>query len=125
MQRKLLLVAFVIFAVLVLTGTLFAGSNKYGVADRRQIALSQAAWVGDVLLPAGNYEVRHRMDGTEHVMLFHQINSRHPAEARVKCSLISVARPIEQTEIGFRQDSKGELVLNRLAFKGDRAEHRF
>jgi hypothetical protein len=96
MQRKLLLVAFVIVAVLVLTGTLFAGSNKYGVA-RRQIALSQAAWVGDVLVPAGNSEVRHRMDGTEHVMLFHQMNSRHPEEARVKCSLMSVARPIEQT----------------------------
>ena len=125
MGRKLLLLALLLFTVLVLTGTLVANGNRYDVADRREITLSDPTWVGDVLMPAGKYEVCHSMQGDEHVMLFRQMNVKRPVEARVKCTLTAVAKSIERTEIGFRQNAASELVLNRLAFKGDRAEHRF
>jgi hypothetical protein len=125
MERKLLLVAVLVLIVLTLSGTLLAAGNQYGVADRREISLDHPAWVGGVLLPSGTYEVRHSMEGEDHIMLFRQMNVKRPAEVRVKCTLTAVTKPIERTEIGFRQTTSKEFVLNRLAFKGDRAEHRF
>ena len=125
MRRKLLLTALVVFAVLILTGTAQSSANKYGIADKRQVRLYDSVWVGSVLLPAGEYEVRHTMQGEEHVMVFRQMSAKTPAEARVKCTMVPVAKPIEQDQVGFAVNSAGQLVLHRLAFKGDRAEHWF
>jgi hypothetical protein len=125
MRRKLLLTALVIFAVLVLTGTARAGANKYGIADKRPVRFYDPVWVGSVLLPAGEYEVRHNMQGEEHLMVFREMSAKTPAEARVRCTLVPVEKPIEQDQVGFTSNSAGQLVLHRLAFKGDRAEHLF
>jgi hypothetical protein len=125
MARKLLFTLLVLLVVLILAGTVVAAANKYGIADRREIALDQPAWVGNVLLPAGNYEVRHVMEGETHILVFRQMNVKRPLEARVKCTLTSVAKPIEQTQMGFKLNATNERVLNWLAFKGDRAEHSF
>ncbi|MGB9105552.1 MAG: hypothetical protein WCC59_12395 [Terriglobales bacterium] len=125
MRRKLLLTALVILAVLILTGTAQAGANKYGVADKRPVRFYDPVWVGSVRLPAGEYEVRHTMQGEEHLMVFRRMFAKTPAEARVKCTLVPVEKPIEQSQMGFAVNTAGEHVLHRLAFKGDRAEHRF
>jgi hypothetical protein len=115
----------VIFAVFILTGTAQSGASKYGVADKRQVRFYGHVWVGSVRLPPGDYEVRHTMQGEKHVMVFRQLSSKAPAEARVRCNLVPVLKPIEQTEVGLAVNAKGEDVLHRLAFKGDRAEHLF
>ena len=125
MRRKLLLTALVIFAVLILTGTAQAGAGLYGIADKRQVRFYDPVWVGSVLLPAGEYEVRHTMQGEEHLMVFRQMFAKTPVEARVRCTLVPVEKPIEQDQVGFTSNSAGQLVLHRLAFKGDRAEHLF
>jgi hypothetical protein len=125
MGRKLLLLALLLFTVLILTGTVFALGQKYGITERREVTFDQPTWVGDVLLPAGKYEVRHTMEGAEHVMHFRQLNVKRPAEARVRCTLLWVPNRIAQTQIGFRQNAANELVLTRMAFEGDHAEHRF
>ena len=125
MRRKLLLTALVIFALLILTGTALAAANKYGIADKQQVRFYDPVWVGTVLLPAGQYEVRHTMQGEQHLMVFRQIFAKKPAEARVRCTLVPVEKPIEQSQIGFAVNMAGEQVLHRLAFKGDRAEHWF
>ena len=87
--------------------------------------LYDSVWVGSVLLPAGEYEVRHTMQGEDHVMVFRQMLAKTPAEARVKCTMVPVAKPVEQDQVGFTVNAAGQLVLHRLAFKGDRAEHWF
>jgi len=125
MRRKLLLTALVIFAVFILTGTTQAAAGPYGIADKRQVRFDDPVWVGTVLLPAGEYEVRHTMQGEEHLMVFRQIFAKTRAEARVRCNLVPVAKPLEEDQVGFTSNSAGQLVLHRLAFKGDRAEHLF
>jgi hypothetical protein len=82
-------------------------------------------WVGSVRLPAGDHEVRHAMQGEEHVMVFRHLFCKSPAETRVKCHLAPVLKPIKQTEVGLTVSVKGEEVLHRLTFNGDRAEHLF
>ncbi len=125
MRRKLFLTALLILAVLILTGTAQAAAGTYGIADKRQVRFDHPVWVGTVLLPAGDYEVQHTMQVEEHVMVFRQMFAKRPAEARVECTLVPVAKPVEQDQVGFTSNSAGQLVLHRLAFKGDRAEHLF
>jgi hypothetical protein len=125
MRRKLLLTGLVIFAVFILAGTAPAAAGPYGIADKRQVRFHDPVWVGSVLLPAGEYEVRHTMHGVEHLMVFRQMFAKTPAESRVRCTLMPVARPVEQSQVGFTTNPAGQLVLHRLAFKGDRAEHWF
>ncbi len=125
MRRKLFLTALVIFAVLILTGTAQAAAGTYGIADKRQVRFDHPVWVGTVLLPAGDYEVRHTMQVEEHVMVFRQMFAKTPAEARVRCTLVPVEKPIQQSQVGLAVNAAGEHVLHRLAFKGDRAEHWF
>jgi len=50
MRQKLFLKALVIFAVLILTGTVLAAGNEYGIADKRQVRFNDPVWVGSVLL---------------------------------------------------------------------------
>jgi hypothetical protein len=125
MRRKLLLTSLVIFAVLMLTGTAQSAAGPYGIADKRQVRFYDPVRVGSVLLPAGEYEVRHTMHGVEHLMVFRQRFAKTPAEARARCTLVPVAKPVEHDQVGFTSNSAGQLVLHRLAFKGDRAEHWF
>jgi hypothetical protein len=125
MRRKLILTVLVIFAVFVLAGTAQAAAGPYGIANKRQVRFHDPVWVGSVLLPAGEYEVRHTMHGVEHLMVFRQMFAKTPAEARVRCTLVPVAKPVEQDQVGFTSSPAGQLVLHRLSFKGDRAEHLF
>jgi hypothetical protein len=124
MARKLSFSALILLTVLILAGTVVA-TNRYSIADRREITLYEPAWVGNVLLPAGRYEVRHLMEGENHIMTFRQMNVKKPVETRVKCTLNTVAKPIEQTQVGFTLNAANERVLSWIAFQGDRAEHRF
>ena len=125
MSRKLLPFILLTLTFVILTGTVLAEENKYGIADKRQINFSDPVRVGDVLLPPGDYEVRHTMEGDTHVMVFKQLVSKHPAGTSVKCHLVPVDSPVIRTAAGFAVNAAGEYVLHRLAFKGDRAEHLF
>lgn len=125
MPRKLFILIFVAVTVLILTGTALAEANKYGIAEKRQVTFFDPVRVGDVLLPPGDYEVRHTMQGDNHLMVFKQLGAKQPAGVSVKCNLVPVDTPVPRSAAGFAVNAAGEYVLHRLAFKGDRAEHLF
>ena len=111
--------------ILCLTSVLQAGTNKYGVADVRKVTLSAATRVGDVLLPQGDYEVRHVMEAENHMMVFKQLGTNKPAEARVKCNLVPLKGKAEANQVIYESNGTNERVLRTLRFKGDLAEHLF
>lgn len=53
-----------------------AAENKFGVADTQKITFSEPIRVGTTLLPTGDYRVLHQMDGSQHIMLFKQLNTK-------------------------------------------------
>ena len=124
MSRKSLVLYFLIVVLVLLTATALAEGSKYGIAEKRQVNFSDPVRVGDVLLPAGDYEVRHSMEGENHIMVFKQLGGKKTA-ASVRCNLIPVDTPVARTAVGFSVNSAGEYVLRRLAFQGDRAERLF
>lgn len=104
---------------------LAAATNKSGVADSRNLTLTAPTLVGDVLLPAGDYKVTHTMEGENHIMVFKQLNTKKPAEARVKCRLVPLTQKAARDEVTFGFNAANQRTLHSMIFKGDTAQHVF
>ena len=117
----------VVIAVCVLGTSLIlsAGQNKYGVSDTRQLTFENPMRVGDALLPKGEYQVQHTMDGENHIMVFKQLRVSKPAEAHVKCQLVPLQAKAVTTEKTYVLNAAKERVLQSLVFRGDTAKHVF
>jgi hypothetical protein len=116
-----------VVVVCMLTVAAFAGTsqNKFGVADTRYLTFTEPMRVGDILLPKGDYQVQHTMQGMDHIMVFKQLDTRKPAEAHVKCQLVPLQTRAERTEQQFVLNAAKERVLRVLVFQGDTAQHIF
>jgi hypothetical protein len=124
-MRFLKVVAVVALCVLTLATLASAGQNKFGVADSRNLTLTSPTRVGDTMLPQGEYRVLHTMEGENHIMVFKQLNTSKPVEARVKCNLVSLNKRAEENQTTYVLNAANERVLHSLVFKGDSAEHVF
>jgi hypothetical protein len=122
-MRKWFVLSVILISV-VLIGTAVAGPklNKYGVADIARVNFIAPVRVGEALLPAGDYEVRHTMVGEDHVMEFKQVGGK--AEAKAKCTLIPTKEKAALDQTIFVVNGN-ERVLQRLILKGELAEHQF
>jgi hypothetical protein len=124
-MRSLKYVFMIGICVLGLTMLAGAGQNQFGVADSHNINFSTPVRVGDVLLPKGEYQVLHTMENQEHVMVFKQLNTKKPVEARVKCELLALSARAPRTEQTYAINASNERVLHVLVFRGDSAQHMF
>jgi len=116
--------AIIALALLALALPALAGLNQYGVADQRNVTFVAPMRVGGMLLPAGDYVVKHTIEANEHIMVFTQRSARKPLEAKVKCSMLPLTQKAQQNGVGYKEINN-EKVLTRLIFKGDLAEHVF
>jgi hypothetical protein len=102
-----------------------AGQNQFSVADTRQIKFDNPVWVGDTLLPSGNYQVQHTMQGDTHIMVFEGKGGKTPIEVRVECTLVPLQAKASETQTQYILNDKKERVLQALIFQGDNARHQF
>jgi hypothetical protein len=99
--------------------------NTMGVADVQKITFTGTVRIGDAVLPQGQYEVRHVMEGENHIMVFHQVGNSKAQDVRVKCSLQPLAQKADQTQKIYTVNSANEQVLQSIIFRGDSAKHVF
>lgn len=99
-----------------------AGENKLGVKDVNHVKFDQAVRIGAVSLPAGEYIVRHTMEGEDHVMVFQRRESKN--EFKVKCTLVPLAQKAQQSQTIY-QIAGNERIVQELVFRGDTAKHVF
>jgi len=102
-----------------------AENNKYGVTDVAKITFSGPVRIGDAQLPAGEYEVRHTMEGENHIMVFRQLHVTNPAEVHVKCTLVPLSQKAERTAKTYTVNASNEEVVQEIVFRGDTAKHVF
>jgi len=115
---------FVLLAALLVIGaaTLFAANDSMtGVALKQEIQFTAPTLVGGTLLPTGEYKVLHEMQGTEHIMIFKQMNGK--AEAKAKCNLVPLNEKAKTTEQRYTENAKNERVLLEMTFRGDTSKH--
>jgi hypothetical protein len=112
-------------AVLFLSAFAVAGQNPMGIADTYRVTFADRVRVADTLLPQGDYEIRHTMEGQDHIMVFHQLRARKAVEVRAKCTLVPLTEKAEHDQKIYQVNAANELVLHELVFKGDHAKHVF
>jgi hypothetical protein len=101
-----------------------AGKNNLGVSDVVQVTFATPVRVGATLLPAGDYTVRHTMEGAEHVMVFQPTKGK-ASEVKAKCTLVQLGKKSDQTRTVYEINAPNERVLRELVFRGDTAKHVF
>jgi hypothetical protein len=102
-----------------------AGEKPSGIADTYRVSFTEKIRVADTVLPKGDYEVRHVMEGQNHIMVFHQLGTRKPAEVRAKCTLVPLESKANTDQKIYIVNAASEHVLQELIFKGDKAKHVF
>jgi len=113
----------IIMCVLALGSMAMAGGNNMGIRDVSHITFVAPTRVGQALLPAGDYVVRHTMEGQEHVMVFRQVHGKD--QVKVKCTLVPLKQKANQDQAIYKVTADNERVLQELVFRGDSAKHVF
>lgn len=123
-MRQIVLGILILICVFILTAGAVA-ENQLGIADSYRISFSEKVRVADTLLPKGNYEVRHVMEGQDHIMVFRQLGTKKPVEVRAKCTLVPLSVKADDDQKVYILNAANERVLHELVFKGDHAKHVF
>ena len=83
-------------------GAVSAAENQMGIKDNYQVNFSEKVRVADTLLPQGNYEIRHVMEGSDHIMVFRQLGTKKPVEVRAKCTLVPLSAKADKNQTIYR-----------------------
>jgi len=114
----------VVVCALALVCVATAADKNLGIRDVGRVTFVAPVRVGTTLLPAGDYVVRHTMDGQEHIMVFQPARGKGP-EVKVKCTLVPLTEKAAQTQQIYSLNAANERVLQELVFRGDTAKHVF
>lgn len=114
----------VVASIAILICTAAAEKNMLGIHDVSRVTFVAPVRVGSTLLPAGEYLVRHTMQGQDHIMLFESVKTK-TVEAKAKCNLVPLGQKANQTRTVYEMNAANERVLQELVFRGDSAKHVF
>jgi|SRR5579872_134582 hypothetical protein len=113
----------VVGLVCVLVSITMAAENKLGIRDVNRVTFESAVHIGSAVLPAGDYVVRHTMEGENHVMVFRNVQTKQ--EFKTKCTLVQLPKKVEKDQSVYEVNANNERVLQELEFHGDTAKHVF
>ena len=122
---RLMRFAGILTIILLMAAFAAAKLNQFGVEDTYQVSFNAPVRVADTLLPSGDYEILHSMQGQDHIMVFRQLHNRKPVEVKVKCTLVTLPEKAANTQKIYAVNAANERVLRELIFKGDKAKHVF
>jgi hypothetical protein len=109
--------------LLVLTLMAMAADKNLGISDVRHVRFQDPVRIGNNLLKAGEYEVRHTMQGEEHIMVFTSQPGKE--QVKVKCNLVPLAQKADRTATTYEMNAANEKVVREMVFRGDSAKHVF
>ena len=121
---RFLKVLSVFVCAFVLVSLASAEEKNLGIRDVSRVTFVAPMRVGTALLPAGDYLVRHTMEGQEHIMVFQPVRGKGP-EVKAKCTLVPLTEKAEHSQTIYSVNAANERVLQELIFRGDSAKHVF
>lgn len=74
-MRRMFAGILIVICVFMLSSVLFA-ENQTGISDKYRVNFVEKVRVADTVLPKGDYEIRHVMEGSDHIMIFRQLNTK-------------------------------------------------
>ena len=112
-----------LLCILIVVPLAIAGAGL-GVRETGKVDFASPTRVAGTLLPAGEYVVRHTMEGQEHVMVFLSVNHK-VQHVKAKCQLVQLGKKADQTRTVYQVNAANEQVLQELVFAGDTSKHVF
>lgn len=120
MSHKKIVITIAAMLLLACTAAM-ANTNTMGIAEKQTIEFTAPTLVGGTLLPAGEYNVTHQMNGQTHVMIFKQAHGK--AEAKTTCNLVPLKAKAERTMQRYTVNASNDHILQEITFGGDKATH--
>ena len=111
------------FLLCVLSVVAMAAENKMGIREVYKVTFTSPVRIGATVLPQGNYVVRHKMEGQEHLMVFQQ--EGRTQTFTTKCTLVPLTEKASHSQSVFEVTTSNDRVLKELTFRGDTAKHVF
>jgi hypothetical protein len=99
-----------------------AKDSALGIHEESRVKFDTPVHIGSSVLPAGQYVVRHTMEGQDHIMVFKRTGGKE--EYKAKCSLVALDKKAPRDQVTY-QVSGTEKVLQEMVFQGDTAKHVF
>src|SRR5579859_7660168 len=96
----------ILICVLAFGSLAMAGENNMGVRDVSRVTFVAPMRVGTAVLPAGDYVVRHTMEGQEHIMVFQRVHSK--GEIKVKCTLVPLKGKADENQTIYELKARSE-----------------
>ncbi len=112
-----------IFVLLVSVIAVASQKNTLGIREFSRVKFDAPTRIGSIVLPAGEYTIRHTMEGQDHVMAFQSTTGKDVF--KVKCTLVPLPQKATQDQSIYELKSGSERVLHELVFRGDTAKHVF
>ena len=94
-----------LLCLFVLGSVALGAANKMGIREVRNISFDTPVRVGETVLPAGQYVVRHTMAGEEHIMVF-QRAGHAKTDIKVKCTLVPLTEKANQATERFTRRTR-------------------
>lgn len=113
----------VAICLLILATVAVAKDNKLGIHEVSNFRFETQVHIGANVLPAGDYVIRHTMQGEEHIMVFKRQGGGE--EVKVKCTLVALPKSSPQTQAVYQMSAGNKKVLQELVFRGDTSKHVF
>lgn len=120
---RILKILGIFVCVLALGMMVVAKTNSMGIKDVSHATFNEPVRVGAIVLPAGDYTIRHTMEGETHVMVFQKDHSKD--QFKIKCTLVPLSQTAQQDQTIYKVNAQNEKVLQELVFRGDKAKHVF
>jgi hypothetical protein len=114
----------IFLVVLAFVSLAAAGEKNLGIKNSYRVKFDSPVRLGATLLPAGDYSIRHSMEGEDHIMVFHAIRGK-AADVSVKCQLVPLSQKAQLTTSAYTTNAANERVLREMTFRGDTAKHVF
>ena len=114
----------ILLCVAALVSLAAAVDKNLGIRDSYRITFTAPVRVGTAMLPAGEYNILHTMEGQEHIMVFKPVRGKG-AELKAKCTLVPLAQKAQHDSTVYQLNAANERVLQELVFRGDTAKHVF
>ena len=105
-------------------GSALVAGDEYmrKVGKKAGVTLSTDTMVGDQMLEAGHYQVRHRTEGDGHFVKFTRIDGKQRIEIDIKCRLEPESRKVVFTSLAINNAGPTPRVT-KIAIQGETASH--
>jgi hypothetical protein len=108
-------------------------AEDFTIGKKGEVHFNTQVKAGGVVLKPGMYQVQHTVEGSEHVVIFKEVDMQAGYRmgntpvgkevARIKCKVEPVTKKVNNTKITLRTNAAGEKEIAEVQVAGEAFKH--